>query len=143
MKAIEQIRYMAFAEHPELYEQMLLEEYEEKHGAHFDKEHAEEAVAEMRSMNADGTKEKGEHWNIEQIRSAIAPYKDRMKEGDTIWDAYVACNMFWHDMRHQYRKHSQMNADAWMIDDAMHWAFCDTDMPEGKVWYYINMGKRK
>lgn len=136
MTAHEELLYWASVNNHPLYDRYLQESYEKEHGPHFDEEYAKKAVADMYSPGDNGTMVHGEHWSIEQVKAAIAPYRAMMSEQDTCWDAYVALNMYWHDLGRNYKKRNQENSA--LIEDAMTWAFCDHDAPEGKIWYYIN-----
>lgn len=137
MSALDQILYWASVNYHPLYEQYLVEEYEKEHGPHFDEARARSAVERMYSTNERGEKEFGEHWSVDDVRAAITPTEYMMKERDSIWDAYVALNMWYHDLGKNYRSHSDSYADMWTITDAMTWAFGDEDAPEGKIYRYM------
>ena len=131
MKALHELLVFVHEHNPDLYERFKHAEYEEKYGPHFDSHYAVEVVEDMYSFNPDGTRVEGEHWTIDQVRAAIEPYKAKMGDDDTCWDAYVALNMWWHDLGANYKKHGQ--SDSNLIEDAMTWAFCDPDAPGGKI----------
>ena len=139
MKVLHELLAFVHEHDPELYEKFKHAEYEEEHGPHFDEHHATKAVHKMYSFGTDGTRHDGEHWNIDQVKTAIEPYKDKMDECDTCWDAYVALNMWWHDLGANYKRHAQ--SDSHLIEDAITWAFCDPDAPNGKIWKYIHAMK--
>lgn len=139
MKALHELLVFVHEHNPELYEKFRLAEHEEKYGPHFDSYYANETVEDMYSLGSDGSRVGGEHWTIDQVRAAIEPYKDKMGDDDNCWDAYVALNMWWHDLGANYKKH--MQSDSHLIEDAMTWAFCDPDAPEGKIWHYIHAMK--
>jgi len=136
MTAHDELLYWASVNYHPLYERALREDYENEHGCHFDECYARKAVDDMHSFEKDGKRNKGEHWSIEQVKALIVPYKDKMSEADTCWDAYVACNMWWHDLHRNYEKHGEM--DGHLVEDALTWAFCDEDAPDGKLWKYIH-----
>ena len=136
MSAHDELLYWASINYHPLYERALREMYEKENGCHFNEEYAKAAVDKMFSYESDGTRNSGEHWTIEQVKALLVPYKEKMRECDTCWDAYVACNMWWHDLHRNYEKHSQM--DGRIVEDALSWAFGDDDAPDGKLWKYIH-----
>jgi len=135
MSAHDMILYWASVNYHPLYERYILEEYEKENGCHFNEEYARKAVEGMYSICESGEKHRGEHWSIDEVRSAISRYD--IGEENTIWDAYVALNMWWHDLHTRYKKHYS-SYEEYLIEDAVTWAFCDDDAPEGKVWKYIH-----
>lgn len=139
MKVLHELLVYVHEHNPELYEKFKYAEHEEKHGPHFNEHYAIEVVSAMYSFSPEEHRIEGEHWNIDQVRAAIEPYKAKMKDHDTCWDAYVAVNMWWHDLGANYKKHAQ--GDNHLIEDALTWAFCDPDAPEGKIWKYIHAMK--
>ena len=139
MKALHELLVFVHEHNPELYEKFKYAEHEEEHGPHFNEHYAKKAVDAMYSFRPDESRIDGEHWSIDQVRTAIEPYKTKMSAEDTCWDAYVAVNMWWHDLGANYKKHSQV--DNHLIEDAMTWAFCDPDSPRGKIWKYIHAMK--
>jgi hypothetical protein len=139
MKALHELLFYVHEHNPELYEKFKHAEYEDEHGPHFNEHYANKVVDAMYSFAADGTRLEGEHWSIDQVKAAIEPFKSKMDEDDTCWDAYVAVNMWWHDLSANYKKH--MQGDNHLIEDAITWAFCDPDAPEGKIWKYIHAMK--
>lgn len=137
MTAFEQLLFWVEENNHEVYEKYLVDAYEEQFGPHFDEKRAKEAVAKMRSTNERGEQETGEHWSVDEVQAAIGPTEHMMKEKDTIWDAYVAINMWYHDLGKNYRSHTDAYANLWIITDAMTWAFADEDAPDGKIYRYI------
>lgn len=135
MKALDQILYWASVNYHPLYEQYLTEAYEEKNGPHFNEERARKAVDCMCHME-DSQKICGEHWSIDQVKQAVQQYKPYIKEDVTCWDAYVALNMWWHDLGRNYTRRGQ--DDGQLIEDAVVWSFMDEDAEDGKVWRYVN-----
>ena len=139
MKALQELLFYVHEHNPALYEKFKHAEYEDEHGPHFNEQYANTVVDALYSFASDGTRLEGEHWSIDQVKAAIEPFKSKMDEDDTCWDAYVAVNMWWHDLSANYKKH--MQGDNHLIEDAITWAFCDPDAPEGKIWKYIHAMK--
>ncbi len=143
MKAIESILAWVQENNPDLYDRYCTAKHEEEHGAHFDKEFATKAVAEMYHTAPDGSKRYGERWTVDEVKSATEQYRSRMHDKDNYWDAYVAVHMWWHDLGRNYKQRDPNNYEAALIEDAVTWAFCDEDAPDGKIWHYIQSMSRK
>ena len=143
MKAIESILAWVQENNPDLYDRYCTANHEEEHGAHFDKEFATKAVAEMYHTAPDGSKRYGERWTVDEVKSATEQYRSRMHDKDNYWDAYVAVHMWWHDLGRNYKQRDPNNYEAALIEDAVTWAFCDEDAPDGKIWHYIQSMSRK
>ena len=137
MKAIDMILFWANMNYHPVYEQYLVEAYEEEHGPHFDEKHARECVEKMWHTE-DGVQVCGEHWSIDKVKEVIETYRQFMKKEDTCWDAYVALHMWWHDLGRNYARRGENEA---LVEDACVWAFMDEDAGEGKIWRYINGSK--
>lgn len=120
---------------PSLYWAAKAEEHESQHGKHFDEEFASEVVDNMYHKCADGSKKVGEHWSIDEVKAAIEKF--RLPKDVTCWDAYVALNMWWHDLGRNYKQRDAENYDTAIIADALTWAFMDDDAPDGKIWRYF------
>lgn len=138
MKAKHELMNYVKEHNPELYHWYIREKHEEEYGCHYNKEFAICDVEKMYHVANDGTKHKGEHWNIEQVNTVIIPYKSKMSNEDTCWDAYVALNMWWHDLGCNYKRRNATTSDNDIIEDAIRWSFFDDDAPEGKIWRYMN-----
>ncbi len=143
MKAIENILAWVQENNPDLYSRYCMEKHEEEHGAHFDKAFATKAVAEMYHTAPDGSKRYGERWTIDEVKAAVEPFRGKMHDKDNCWDAYVAVHMWWHDLGRNYKQRDPNNYEASLIEDAVTWAFCDEDAPDGKIWHYIQSMSRK
>lgn len=141
MKALEQILAYVQENNPALYEHYCMAVYEDEHGAHFNKEYATRAVDEMYHTASDGMKCYGEHWSIDEVKNAIEPYKAKIPIAYNCWDAYVALNMWWHDLGKNYKSRDKDNYESAIIEDALTWAFLDEDAAEGKVWHYMQVTK--
>lgn len=122
--------------HPSLYKQAMEERHVLKYGEHYDEEKAREAVAAMSSTDVSGQPQAGEHWTIDQVIEAARPYQSRLHECVTIWDVYVALQMWWHDLGKNYMRRGDRE-DA-IIEDALTWCFFDEDAPDGKLWRYLH-----
>lgn len=118
-----------------LYERAMIELYELRNGCHYDERHAIQDVSKMYHSERDGKICDGEHWDYLQTTEAVKPFINMMSDTDTMWDAYVAINMWWHDIGRNYSRRNQ--PDEQLIEDAMVWSFGDEDAPDGKVWRYI------
>jgi hypothetical protein len=141
MKAKQELLEYVKEHNPELYHWYKREEHEEEFGCHYNEEFALCDVEKMYHIAPDGSKHKGEHWSIEQVKSVIMPYKSKMSNEDTCWDAYVALNMWWHDLGCNYKKRNASTADNDIIEDAIRWSFLDDDAPEGKIWRHMQSMK--
>ena len=137
MKALDMILFWANMNYHPVYEQYLVEKYEEENGKHFNECYAKKVVGAMCSYDDNGNKRTGEHWSCEQVKTAISPFADILGKNDTDWDAYVAVNMWWHDLSCNYKRHFAERADEFMIEDALTWAFDDPDAEDGKLWSYF------
>lgn len=133
MKALDMILFWANENYHPVYEQYLIEKYEEEHGPHFNEEKARETVACLRHMEHEEWV-KGEHWSIEQVENCISQYN--LGEYDTKWDFYVAINTWYHDMCVTYRNR---NDEENLIPDAVTFFFEDEDADEGKIWKYSHL----
>lgn len=128
---------------PAKYHSLLRDLHEDLCGAHYDKEFATEAVAEMYHTAPDGSKRYGERWTIDEVKAAVEPFRGKMHDKDNCWDAYVAVHMWWHDLGRNYKQRDPNNYESALIEDAVTWAFCDEDAPDGKIWHYIQSMSRK
>ncbi|WP_293738943.1 hypothetical protein [uncultured Parabacteroides sp.] len=121
---------------PEKYDEAIRDLHEVFCGPHYNECFAREDVAGMHHKNAKGEVIKGEHWNIEQVTSAI---KGMSIPGNTnIWDVYVALNANWHDKNVKFLEWFNADADKKIIEDAIIFYFMDADAPDGKVWLYMD-----
>ena len=121
---------------PEKYDEAIRDLHEVFCGPHYNECFAREDVAGMHHKNAKGEVIKGEHWNIEQVTSAI---KGMSIPGNTnIWDVYVAFNANWHDKNVKFSESFNADADKKIIEDAISFYFMDADAPDGKVWLYMD-----
>lgn len=139
--AIRALLDMDSARDNELYVQALDELHLLTYGPHYDAAHAIAAVNAMHSLNADGIVQSGEHWSYAYTIDAVMQYVQRMGIDDTIWDAYVAINLWWHHLRFDYIRRDLDDDD--IINDAITWAFFDDDDTDGKVWRYMHALSRK
>lgn len=83
---------------------------------HFDELTAQVVVGKMRSSRAEG-----EHFSFDETIKAVEPHLALMGDEDTMWDAYVAINMWWHDLGENYSRRGQPDDD--LIEDALTFAF--------------------
>ena len=137
MKALDMILFWANMNYHPVYEQYLVEAYEEENGPHFDEKHARECVDKMWHTE-DGVQVCGEHWSIDKVKEVIETYRQFMMKEDTCWDAYVALHMWWHDLGRNYARRGENEA---LVEDACVWAFMDEDAVEGKIWRYMHISK--
>lgn len=138
MNAYDELFAYAREHNPELYERVLLEDYVEENGAHYNEKYARDAVSRMSHKNADGTTETGEHWTFEQVMQANAANRAKLPQDVTDWEVYVAANMWWHDLGENYRRRSSGNVTAQIMDDCTKWSFLDDDAPDGKLWKHLH-----
>lgn len=121
---------------PEKYDEAMRDLHEVFCGPHYNECFAHEDVAGMHHKSAKGEVIKGEHWNMEQVTSAI---KGMSIPGNTnIWDVYVALNANWHDKNVKFSEWFNSDADKKIIEDAISFYFMDADAPDGKVWLYMD-----
>lgn len=120
---------------PEKYDEAIRDLHEVFCGPHYNECFAREDVAGMHHKSAKGEVIKGEHWNMEQVASAI---KGMSIPGNTnIWDVYVSVNANWHDKEVKFAEWFGADADKKIIEDAVNFYFMDSDAPDGKVWLYM------
>lgn len=121
---------------PDAYDKAMRDLHEVFFGPHYNECFAREDVAKMHHKNSKGEMVKGEHWNMEQVASAI---KGMSIPGNTnIWDVHVALNANWHDKEVKFSEWFGPEADKRIIEDAINFYFMDADAPDGKIWRYID-----
>ena len=133
MKALDMILFWANECYHPLYEQYLVEKYEEEHGPHFNEESAKKCVSDMWHTE-DDEKVCGENWSIEEVEKVISQYD--LCDNITKWDAYVALHAYYHDM---YMKYRSRGHEVYLIQDAIRFFLEDEDAKEGKIWKYMHM----
>ena len=68
-------------------------------------------------------------------------YAKELDKKVTMWDFYVAINMWWHDLCYNYKARDKENYEEQIIDDAVTWSFFDDDAQDGKIWRYMQAMK--
>lgn len=121
---------------PDTYDEAMRDLHQVFCGPHYNECFAREDVAGMHHKSTKGEVVKGEHWNIEQVTSAI---KGMSISGNAnIWDVYVALNANWHDKNIKFVEWFGADHEKKIIEDAINFYFMDEDGPkEGKIWKYI------
>lgn len=98
-------------------------------GKHYIEVLAREDVDAMCSVDENGVEHKGEYWTCEEVVSEMS--NRSLPQGTTDWDIYVACNLFWHNLKVAF-------TDEDIIEAAYRFFFKDdTCNNEGKVWNYM------
>lgn len=133
MKALDMILFWANMNYHPVYEQYLVEKYEEENGPHFDEKHARDCVDKMWHTEGNETI-CGENWSIEEVEKVKSQYK--LCEKVTKWDVYVALHSFYHDMCTKYKSRGH---EVYLIQDAIRFFFEDEDAEDGKIWRYTHM----
>ena len=126
---------------PDLYWRVKSEEHAESFGDHYDEDFARYDVESMYHILADGTKRRGEHFTPEQAKEVMDRYAKELDKKVTMWDFYVAINMWWHDLCYNYKDRDKENYEEQIIDDAVTWSFFDDDAQDGKIWRYMQAMK--
>lgn len=136
--------------HPTLYWQFIRSEQENMFGNHYSEEFAIMDVSKLSHVNSNGEIIRGEYWSMAQVDKVA-------KENglDYVADLYVALNLTYHDkinMEIKWMKdHCRMvdedeieeKALKHIILDAINFWFKDKDIPDGKIWIYMNSLKSK
>lgn len=121
---------------PETYDEAMRDLHEVFCGPHYNESFAREDVSIMHHKNIKGEAVKGEHWNMEQVTTAIKGLS--IPGNANIWDVYVALNANWHDKDIKFGEWFNTDAEKKIIEDAINFYFMDADGPDGKVWLYMN-----
>ena len=115
--------------HPELYHKFVHEEHEIQNGPHFDCHYARQTVEGLEYTDAEGIRQKGQHWTSEQVEAAWA--RKTFKPEVTRWDKYVGANAMYADLCKEF-------SDEDVLKAAYLFFFADEDWEgEGKVWQYF------
>lgn len=131
MSAHDELLFFAMVKNPKLYEKYLDEEHESHYGPHFDEEKAREAISRLHSKNGSG-----ELITIDQVEQDLKKAGLNIGEPNTVWDAYVAFNIWWHELGDNYACR-EPNDNSFCID-VVTFFFDDEIIKDGKVWKYMH-----
>lgn len=127
---------------PDMFWDFMRNQHEIFCGPHFDEKFAKWQVEQMYHKDDDGKEYRGQHWSIAEAEEVYSKNKSKLPSGTTVFDVYVAINIFWHDLFDGYKHFVSENglpeklSSELTIKSAIKFFFMDDDAIDGKVWIY-------
>lgn len=130
-------KYMELAKNgslsKEIYWQFMREQHQLFYGPHYNEDFALYDVSMIKYTGKSGDKRMGEYWTKQQIEDATKGMS--FPSNTTLWDKYVAFNVFYSDL-------CTVLTDEEILKAAHKFFFQDEDAAEGKIWLYMQAVKK-
>lgn len=116
---------------PQMYWDFLRKQHKNLYKGHYDEDYARYDLSEIFYTTKNGDKIKGPYWTVEEVDNATKSMN--FPAGTTIWDKYVAFNVFKSDLAKVYN-------DEEILRGAFEFFFKDEDFKKDnttKIWEYM------